>query len=267
MGYPEDDPQSPNHVAAFQRGLRQVGLDPERNVLIDYRWAGIDPDRARLLSRELIALRPSLIVASTNQVVSILMGETKTIPIVFVFIGDPIGSRYAASFAEPGSNLTGFSNFETRDALAGDAQGDRTDHEARRLYPSPGRFSARGVSECGHRRGANISLQLTSVPVTSAAEIQNHVSAFGRAGPHGGIVVAPHALTLGSGALLTALAAQHQLPAIYGDRHFMRAGGLLCFGINMADQLQRAGAYVDRILKGQKAEPACRCSFQPSTTW
>ncbi len=254
MGYPEDDPQSPNHVAAFQRGLRQVGLDPERNVLIDYRWAGIDPDRARLLSRELIALRPSLIVASTNQVVSILMGETKTIPIVFVFIGDPIGSRYAASFAEPGSNLTGFSNFEA-------PIGGKWLEMLKEIAPTTKRVGfIHHPAASPHVEFLNAAtaaaptfgFQLTSVPVTSAAEIQNHVSAFGRAGPHGGIVVAPHALTLGSGALLTALAAQHQLPAIYGDRHFMRAGGLMCFGINMADQLQRAGAYVDRILKGQK---------------
>jgi len=254
MGYPQDDPESPIHVAAFQRGMRQVGLDPERNVTIDYRWAGIDPDRALVLARELIALRPSLIVASTNQVVSILMRETKTIPILFVFIGDPIGSRYAASFARPGSNLTGFSNFEA-------PIGGKWLEILKEISPATKRVGfVHHPAATPHVEFLNAAaaaapsfgFQLTSIPVTSAAEIQDRVSAFGLAGPHAGIVVAPHALTLGSGALLTTLAATHQMPAIYGDRHFMRAGGLMCFGINLADQLQRAGAYVDRILKGEK---------------
>src|SRR5262249_46831414 len=112
MGYPEDDPEVPANIAAFHEGLRTVGLEEGRNVHIDYRWAGLDAQRARTLAQELIGLKPDLLVASTNQVVSILMQETRTIPIVFVFIGDPIGSGYAATIARPGANLTGFSNFE-----------------------------------------------------------------------------------------------------------------------------------------------------------
>lgn len=100
MGYPEDDPAN---VAAFQEGLKAVGLEDGRTVQIDYRWVGGDAEKARRAARELIALKPDLMVGSTNQVVSIIKQETRTIPIVFVFIGDPIGSGYAATIARPGA--------------------------------------------------------------------------------------------------------------------------------------------------------------------
>src|SRR4051794_29745332 len=105
MGYSDGSPQARIAVSAFDEGLKKVGLTAGRDLLIDYRWAGGDPEKARAFARELIALRPDLIVASTNQVVSILKAETTTIPIIFVFIGDPIGSGYAETLALPGANL------------------------------------------------------------------------------------------------------------------------------------------------------------------
>jgi putative tryptophan/tyrosine transport system substrate-binding protein len=111
-GFPKNAPQTAASMVAFQEGLKAAGLEEGRNIQIDYRWAGIDPVATRTLAQELIALKPDVIVASTNQVVSIVMQETRSIPIVFVFIGDPIGSGYAATLAKPGKNLTGFANFE-----------------------------------------------------------------------------------------------------------------------------------------------------------
>lgn len=132
MGYPEDDPEGSANVAAFREGLMAAGLEEGRSVHIDYRWAGVDQERARSLARELIALKPDLIVASTNQVVSILMQETRSVPVVFVFIGDPIGSGYAATIAHPGANLTRILKLRGADRrqVAGDAEGARTGDEA-----------------------------------------------------------------------------------------------------------------------------------------
>ena len=256
MGYPEDDPEVPANFAAFHEGLNAAGLEEGRNVHIDYRWAGVDTERARILARELIGLKPDLLVASTNQVVSILMQETRTIPIVFVFIGDPIGSGYAATIAQPGANLTGFSNFEA-------PIGGKWLEMLKEIAPAtkrigfvyhPAASPHRQFWKAAEESSPAVGLGLTAIPVTSVMEIETLITAFAKAGSDRGIAVAPHALTLGAGNLITQLAADHRLPAIYGDRHFMRSGGLMCFGINMPDQLRRAGAYVDLILKG--ATPA-----------
>ena len=251
MGYPEDDP---GNVAAFREGLAAVGLEEGRNVQIDYRWAGIDADRARRLARELIAFKPDLMVASTNQVVSILKQETRTIPIVFVFIGDPIGSGYAATIARPGANLTGFSNFEA-------PIGGKWLEMLKEIAPATRRIgfvyhpaASPNVEflKAAEAASPSLRLEVTAIPATGLTEIERLITAFATAGSGGAIAVAPHAVTLGAGSLITRLAAEYRLPGIYGDRHFMRTGGLMCFGINVPDQLRRAGAYVDLILKGAK---------------
>jgi putative ABC transport system substrate-binding protein len=256
MGYPEDDPQTPVNVAAFHEGLKAVGLEEGRHIRIDYRWAGIDADRARALARELIASKPDIIAASTNQVVSIVMQETRTIPIVFVFIGDPIGSGYAATIARPGANLTGFSNFEAPIGGKWLEMLKEISPRARRVgfVYHPAASPHVQFLKAAETAAPSLGLQLAAIPVTSVEEIAHLITAFATADTDGAIAVAPHALTLGGGHLITRLAAQHRLPGIYGDRHFMRSGGLMCFGINMPDQLRRAGVYIDLILKG--ATPA-----------
>lgn len=256
MGYPEDDPGVPDSVAAFHEGLKVSGLEVGRNVQISYRWAGVDADRARRLARELIALKPDVMVASTNQVVSILMQETRTIPIVFVFIGDPVGSGYAETIARPGANLTGFSNFEA--PIGGKwleivkEIAPRTTRVGFVYHPAASpHLQFLRVAEA---ESPALGLALTALPVTSLAEVERSITTFAQAGANGAIIVAPHALTLGAAPLITRLAASHGLPGVYGDRHFMRSGGLMCFGINLPDQLRRSGAYIDLILKG--ADPA-----------
>jgi len=112
MGYPEGDVQAQANVTALLQGLQSLGWLEGRNIQIDYRWAGGDPDKARTFARELIATTPDVMVPSTNQVTRILQQETQTIPIVFAFVGDPVGSGFAASLARPGKNITGFANFE-----------------------------------------------------------------------------------------------------------------------------------------------------------
>jgi putative tryptophan/tyrosine transport system substrate-binding protein len=112
MGYPEGDPQAQANVTALRQGLQNLGWIEGRTVQIDYRWVGGDPDKARTFARELIGMTPDVIVPSTNQVTRILQQETRTIPIVFAFVGDPVGSGFVASLARPGRNITGFANFE-----------------------------------------------------------------------------------------------------------------------------------------------------------
>jgi putative ABC transport system substrate-binding protein len=254
MGYPEDDPEGSANVAAFREGLMAAGLEEGRSVHIDYRWAGLNQERARSLARELIALKPDLIVASTNQVVSILMQETRSVPVVFVFIGDPIGSGYAATIAHPGANLTGFSNFEA-------PIGGKWLEMLKEIAPEtkqvgfvyhPAASPHRQFWKAAEASSPSLGLGLTAIPVTNVTDIETLITAFATAGGERAIAVAPHALTLGAASLITQLAAEHEMPGIYGDRHFMRSGGLMCFGINMPDQLRRAGAYVDLILKGAK---------------
>ena len=200
MGYPEDDPEVPANFAAFHEGLKAVGLEEGRNVRIDYRWAGVDPERARTLALELIGLKPDLLVASTNQVVSILMQETRTIPIVFVFIGDPIGSGYAATIARPGANLTGFSNFEA-------PIGGKWLEMLIEIAPTtkrigfvyhPAASPHRQFLKAAEASSPSLGLGLTAIPVTAVTEIETLITAFAKAGSDSAIAVAPHALTLGS---------------------------------------------------------------------
>jgi putative ABC transport system substrate-binding protein len=254
LGFPQADPLMPANMAALKEGLKAAGLEEGRNIKIEARWPGIDPETARTLARELIALKPEVIVASTNQVVSILMQETQTIPIVFVFIGDPIGSRYAVTLARPGKNLTGFANFEA-------PIGGKWLELLKEIAPPTKRIGyVYHPSVSPHlefldviRKTAPLfGLELAGIPVTSRAEIERDMEAFATAGADGGIVVAPHALTLGASGVIVEIATRHRLPGVYGDRIFSQRGGLLSYGINPPDQLRRAGSYVRRILDGDK---------------
>ncbi len=254
LGFPKTDPQLPASLSAFRDGLKALGLEDGRNLHIEERWPGIDAGMARAFAKELIALKPDLILASTNQVVSILMQETQSIPIIFVYIGDPIGSGYAQTLARPGKNLTGFANFEA--PIGGKwlellkEIAPQTKRVGYVYHPSAAPHLE--FLEVIRKTAPGFGLDLTAIPVTSREEIERGIPAFAKAGADGGIVVAPHALTLGSSELIAGLAGQYRLPGVYGDRIFSRHGGLLSFGINPADQLRRSASYVRRILDGEK---------------
>jgi putative ABC transport system substrate-binding protein len=252
MGLPEAESQTA--VAAFRDGLKKLGLEDGRNIAIDERWAGIDPAKATAFAKEIVALKPDLIVASTNQVVSIVMRETQTIPVVFVFIGDPLGSGYADTIQRPGRNLTGFANFEA-------PMGAKWLEILKEVSPTTKRVGFvyhPAVSahlqflDAAQGSASLFGMELTPIAVRSVADMERLIPAFAAGGPHGGIVVPPHALTLGSRSLITGLAMQHRLPGVYGDGVFARSGGLVSYGINPPDQLRRAATYVDAILKGTK---------------
>jgi putative tryptophan/tyrosine transport system substrate-binding protein len=254
MGYSENSPQARIAVSAFDEGLKNVGLRAGRDIQIDYRWAGGDVEKTRAFARELIALEPDLIVASTNQVVSIVKAETRTIPIIFVFIGDPIGSGYAASLALPGANLTGFANFE------GPIGGKWLEliKEASPATQRVGFVIHPAVSahleflQAARASAPAFGFAVVPIEVTNAQEVEDRIGAFGSTADKGAIVVPPHALTLAQRNVIVGLATRYQLPGVFGDRSFAEIGGLISFGINMADQLRRVATYVDVILKGAK---------------
>jgi putative ABC transport system substrate-binding protein len=252
MGYPEGDPQAQTNVKAMRKGLQNLGWIDGQNVTIDYRWAGGDPDKARAFAKELIGMAPDVIVVSTNQVTAILRQETSSIPIVFVFVGDPVGSGFAASLAKPGGNLTGFANFEN-------STGGKWLELCGEVAPGVKRvgfvFHPDAAPNVGFYRAAeaaapSLGIEVLPLPVHDATEIERGITGIGQ--PNGGLIVAPHAVTVGNRGLIVGLAARQRLPAVYGDRSFAESGGLLSFGNNTADMFERSASYIDRVLKGAK---------------
>jgi putative ABC transport system substrate-binding protein len=253
MGYPEGDPQAQANVMALRQGLENLGWIENRNVQIDYRWAGADPDKARVFARELIGLAPDVIVPGTNQVTRIVQQETRTIPVVFAFVGDPVGSGFVASLARPGRNITGFANFEN-------SIGSKWLELLKEIAPHAKRvgfiFNPDAAPNVGFFHAAAsaaepLAIGLAAIAVRDASDIEQDVTAFASE-PDGGLIVAPHAVTLGNRKLIIELAARHRLPAVYSDRYFAESGGLVSFGNNTADLFRRAASYIDLIFKGTK---------------
>jgi putative ABC transport system substrate-binding protein len=253
MGFPEGDQHGQAFVAALRQGLQSLGWIEGSNVRIDYRWAGGDPEKARTFARELIAMTPDVIVPSTNQVTEIVRQETKSIPIVFAYLGDPVGSGLVLSIQRPGGNVTGFPVFV-------ESMGSKWLELFREVAPRAKRagfiFHPDAVPNVGLFRAAeaaapSLKLNVIPIPVHNAAEIERGITAFS-AEADGGLIVAVHAVTVSSRALIIDLAARHRLPAVYGDRNFTESGGLLSYGSNGADLFRRAASYVDLVLKGAK---------------
>lgn len=253
MGYPEGDKQAQAGVSALRKGLQNLGWIEGQNMHSDYRWAGPDPEKARTYAKELAGMLPDVIVSSTNQVTAIVQHETRTIPIVFAFVGDPVGSGFVQSLSRPGGNLTGFANFEN-------SIGSKWLELLRELAPKAKRvgfiYCPSAAPNVGFFHAAQTAapasgVALIPLPVNDAIDIERGVTAFA-AEPDGGLIVAPHAVTLGNRDLIEGLALKYRLPAVYSDRYFADSGGLVSFGNNTPDLFMRAASYIDRILKGAK---------------
>jgi putative ABC transport system substrate-binding protein len=248
-----DDSEGQARLAAFRQGLQQLGWTDGRNVRIDTRWATGDPGRTRRYAEELVALAPDVILASGGAVVGALLQATRSVPIVFTQTPDPVGAGYVDSLARPGGNATGFLFVEygmsakwlellkeiaprvTRAAVLRDAT----------IPQGIGQFAViQAVAP-------SFGVELSPVDVRDAPEIERGVTAFA-AGSNGGLIVTGSALALVHRDLIIALAARHKLPAIYFDRVFVTAGGLISYGADSIDPHRRAAGYVDRILKGEK---------------
>jgi putative ABC transport system substrate-binding protein len=253
MGFPEGDLDGRASAAVFQRELQELGWAEGRNIRVDTRWAGADPGKARIYAKELVAMTPDVIVPSTNLVTAILQQETRTIPIVFVFVGDPVGSGFVASQARPGGNLTGFAIFEP-------AIGGKWLEIFKEIAPHVSRVAVIlhpetpvnvGFLRAAEAAAPSLGAKVIALGVHSAAEIERAITEFA-AGSNGGLIVAPHAVTQQHRGVIIGLAAQYQLPAIYGPRHFAMSGGLIAYGPNPIDPFRKGPSYVDRILRGAK---------------
>jgi ABC-type uncharacterized transport system substrate-binding protein len=247
------DPEMQTRGIAFVQGLAQLGWTVGHNVRIDTRWGAGNADDIRRYAVELAALAPDVILATSGPAVASLLQTTRTIPIVFAQVIDPVGGDLIDSLARPGRNATGFTSFEYGmgakwlELLKQIAPG------VRRVAVMRDASTAAGGGQFGAIQAAapSFGVELNPVNVRDPAEIERAVVAFVGA-PNGGLIVTGSALANVHRDLIVILAARHKLPAVYSNRVYVAAGGLVSYGPDFVDQYRRAAGYVDRILKGEK---------------
>jgi putative tryptophan/tyrosine transport system substrate-binding protein len=254
MASAADDSENQARMAAFLQGLAQLGWTDGRNVRIDIRWATTNADDLRRHAAELAALAPDVLVAASGTAtVAPLLQATRTVPIVFVVVVDPVGAGFVASLARPGGNATGFTMFEY--GLSG-----KWLELLKQIAPSTTRAAvlrdpavASGIGQFAAVQAVapSLGVELSPVDARDAPEIERAVTAFARSG-NAGLIVTPSPVANRHRDLIVTLAAQHRLPAVYAWRYYVTAGGLISYGPDSIDQYRRAAGYVDRILKGEK---------------
>ncbi len=253
MQIAEGDAESKIQLAEFLRELRELGWVVGRNVNLDTRWAGGDSDRIRKYAAELVALAPDVVLAPGGTVVGALQQASRTVPIVFVNVTDPIGRGYVASLAEPGGNATGFTSFEF-------GMGGKWLELLKQIAPvvtpvavfrDPVITAGIGYLAAIHALAPSFGVEVSSVDVRVTSDIEQAIAAFART-PNGGLIVTADPAAIAHRELIIALASRHRLPAIYPFRYFAAEGGLISYGPNAIEQFRRAASYADRILKGEK---------------
>jgi ABC-type uncharacterized transport system substrate-binding protein len=252
MSLAAGDPQAQARVAAFRNGLETLGWAEGRNLRIEIRWAESDPALMQQSAKELVALQPDLIVSHNTPTTASLLQQTRTIPVVFVVVSDPVGSGFAASFPRPGGNATGFTNFEH--TVAG-----KWLELLKEIAPSVARASllynpatapyAEYFLRPFNAAAASLALETIAAPVRDTAELESAIAAQARK-PNGGFVVLTDSFLVARRAEIIALAARYRVPAVYPFRVFVELGGLLSYGNDLFDSFRRAASYADRILKG-----------------
>jgi len=250
-----DDPEEQARVAAFLQQLQELGWTDGRNVRVDYRWAAADANRSRTYAAELVALAPDVILAAGSQSTAALLQTTRTVPIVFVNVVDPVGAGYVARLARPGGNATGFSAFEY--SLSG-----KWLELLKEIAPNLTRIAilrdpaiAAGIGQFAviqAMASPSLGVELSPIDVRDGGEIERNIAALARE-PSGGLIMTASTVTAVRFKLIIMLAARHRLPAVYPFRYFVTSGGLISYGPDPTDQFRRAAGYVDRILKGEKA--------------
>jgi putative ABC transport system substrate-binding protein len=255
VAFPEGDPEIKARLAAFRQGLEKRGWSEGRNVSIDTRFApDSSADRMQVLARELIALQPDVIFAHTSLAVATLQRESRTIPIVFVGIADPIGSGFVASLPRPGGNITGVMLFEasvTGKWLAMLKEiAPRLERAALVISPKTAPFYSYYL-RAAESLSPSLRIKVVSNLVESITDIERTIEAFARA-PNGSLLLPPDVNTNVHRDLIIALAARYSLPAVYFSRVFVAAGGLMSYGVDFVDMNRQTASYVDRILRGDK---------------
>jgi putative ABC transport system substrate-binding protein len=249
----ENDPVTKTNVSAFTQALAGLGWTDGRNVRMHLRWGGVDANRIRALAQELVGLRPDIIVTSSTPATIALQRETRTIPIVFADVVEPVASGIVPGLSQPGGNVTGFGIFEPSlggkwlELLSEIAPGLK--RVAMMFNPDTATGSLYGPSlETAAR---TLKVEPIMAPVRTDAEIETAIIALGRE-PRGGLVVMPDIFTVAHRAPLIMAAARNKVPAVHWLSDFARDGGLLSYGPHLVDNFRGVATYVDRILRGEK---------------
>jgi putative ABC transport system substrate-binding protein len=253
MGLAPEDTQSQARLAAFAQGLQQAGWIIGENLRVDYRWGAGNAEKMRKYAQELVTLAPDVILAHSSAAVAPLLQATRTIPIVFTLVAEPVGAGFINSLAHPGGNITGVTNFEY--AMSGkwlELLKEIAPHIKRvavlresAIATGPGQFGA--IQAVAPALGVDV----LPIDVRDAGEIERDMTRFAQV-PSGGLIVTGSPAASVHRQLIIGLAARHRLPAVYNSSFYATSGGLLAYGPDFIDQFRRAAVYVDRILKGEK---------------
>jgi putative tryptophan/tyrosine transport system substrate-binding protein len=251
-GFSATDPEAQARIAALQQGLKELGWTEGRNVGIEFRWGIGGAEQMRKFARELVDLKPDLILGMTTPAVTALVQETKTIPILFLNIVDPLGRGFISNMARPGGNVTGFLNFEF-------SMGGKWLETLQQIAPAVKRVAllfnpdtapfAGSFVRVAEAAAPSFGIEPIAIEAHDDGELERSVADFA-AKPASGLIILPDAFTTGHRDLIVALAARYRLPAVYPLRVFAASGGLISDGGDPIDIFRRAASYVDRILKG-----------------
>jgi len=255
MCYAETDSDARAWYVAFREALQKLGWTEGRNIQIETRWATPDDaESMRRLAKELVAPQPNVILSSTTPTTTALLQQTRTIPIVFAIVADPIGSGFVASFARPGGNVTGF--IFTEPTMAGKwlellkEIAPRVARVAMLFNPVSATYADYWLNPF-KAAAPSFAVEAIATPIRDRYELESVIAGQARE-PNGGLIVMPDSFTDAHRVEITSLAARYRLPAVYPFRFFAEAGGLLSYGVDRTDNFRRAATYVDRILKGEK---------------
>jgi putative tryptophan/tyrosine transport system substrate-binding protein len=263
MGPAENDPEGIRRATSLQQGLRELGWVADSNLKIDYRWAAAETDRFLRFARELVESQPDVILANTGPALDALSHNTRTIPLVFVLVSNPVLGGFVDNLARPGGNITGFASFDFQ--MAG-----KWLETLREIAPRLARVALLGHTETSpyeefwrpfEARARQLAVEPIRAPVGTDSDVETAMEALGRT-PGSGLIVLADIFTLQQRDLIVRCAGHYRLPAVYPYRHFVEGGGLISDGIDSGEVFQRSASYVDRILKG--ARPADLPVQQPT---
>jgi ABC-type uncharacterized transport system substrate-binding protein len=254
MAYAESDPEGQAWVAAFREGLQKLGWVEGRNTRIDTRWTTPDVEAMQRFAKELVALQPDLILSQSTPTTAALLQQTRTIPIIFANISDPVGSGFVASFPKPGGNATGFVLYEP--TMAGKwlellkEIAPRVNRGAFLFNPATATYFENYMNSF-KAAAASFGVEVIAAPVHHRSELESVFAAQARE-PNGSLIVMPDSFLNAHRVEITSLAARYRLPAVYPYRLYTKVGGLLSYGNDVFDNYRRAAGYVDRVLRGEK---------------
>jgi putative ABC transport system substrate-binding protein len=254
MGFAENDREGQTLIAAFRGGLHNLGWAEGRNIRFDIRWAALDPESVQRYAKELVELQPDLILSHVTPTTVALLQQTRSIPIIFVWVSDPVGSGFVGSLARPGGNATGFT------PIVGSLGGKWVEllkeiapHAVRAVAlfnPTMAPYAEYYLNPFRAAAAAS-AMEAIAAPVNNMSEVESVLAAQARE-PNGGLIVMPDTFTIGHRANITMLAARYLVPGVYWSRDFAEVGGLISYGPDIVDEFRRAASYADRILKGEK---------------